>query len=96
MKTFRNRHHIASFKEAEYHKKGIVNLQQAAQMLKTHPETISRLIKSNIIKARQIVKYSPWIIDKEQLKDLIVLNAVSALEKGEKIMSTKDQITLEL
>jgi len=96
VKTFRNRHHIASFKEAEFHKKGVVNLQQAAQMLKTHPETISRLIKSNIIKARQIVKYSPWIIDKEQLKDLIVLNAVSALEKGEKIMSTKDQIRLEL
>ncbi|UCE07836.1 MAG: recombinase family protein, partial [bacterium] len=65
---FRQQHQIHAFDPQEYDKKGWVNLKQAAEMLETFPETILRLIKAKIINARQVVKYSPWIIDKEQLK----------------------------
>lgn len=96
VKDFRNRHHILAFNKIEYDEKGLVNLQQAAEILQIFPETVRRLIKANIIKARQIVKHSPWIIDKEQLKDSVVINAVSALKNGDKSVSTKNQCKLDL
>ncbi|MGP8329977.1 MAG: recombinase family protein [Methanosarcinaceae archaeon] len=95
VKDFRNRHHIRAFNQTEYDKKGLVNLQQAAEILHTHPETIKRLITAKIIKARQVIKYSPWIIDKEQLKEPIVSGAISALEKGNKTVVTKAQYKLD-
>lgn len=92
--SFRRQHHIPVFDPVEYKKKGYVNLQQAADILGTYPTTISRLIKANILKAHQVVKYSPWIIDKEQLRDPAVINAVGSMKKGEKILLTSDQCKL--
>ncbi len=96
IKDFRNRHHIRAFNKKEYDKKGLVNLQQAADVLQTHPETIKRLIDAKIIKAKQVVKYSPWIIDKEQLKEPIILRTISALKSGNKFATTKAQCKLDI
>lgn len=90
---FRQQHHIPSFDPQEYEKKGCVNLTQAADLLGTFPETILRLIKAKIIKARQVVKYSPWIIDKEQLQSPEVLQAIAKLKEGDRYIS-KDQIEI--
>lgn len=92
---FRQQHHIPAFDPLEYEKKGWVNLKQAAEILGTFPETISRLIKEKIIKARQIIKYSPWMIEKEQLKKPEVLQAINKLKNGVKTIS-KNQTDLNL
>ncbi len=90
---FRQQHQIAAFNPQEYDKKGWVNLKQAAEMLGTFPETILRLIKAKILNARQVIKYSPWIIDKEQLKSPQVLKAINKLKNGIKEIS-KNQIEI--
>jgi DNA invertase Pin-like site-specific DNA recombinase len=85
--TFRRKHKIPVFDLQTYEKKGWVNLKQAAEMLNTYPTIVYRLIKAGILKARQVIKYSPWMIDKEQLKAPAVVGATKALNKGLKISS---------
>ena len=84
---FRQQHQIPAFDPQEYEKKGWVNSKQAAELLGTFPQTILRLIKAKIINARQVIKYSPWIIDKEQLTSPQVLQAIEKLKNGTKTIS---------
>lgn len=92
--NFRDQHHIPAFDAITYQKKGWVNLKQAAEILETFPETVRRLIKAKIIIAQQVIKYSPWMIDKEQLKKQAVLDAVKKLNQAAITALTKDQLNL--
>jgi hypothetical protein len=92
---FRCQHHIPVFNKARYEKNGWVNLTAAAEILQTYPMTVRRLIKANIIKARQIVQYSPWIIEKEQLESPLVLQAIEKLKNGAKNVLSKKQTELD-
>jgi hypothetical protein len=94
--VFRRKHQIPVFKQDEYDKKGLVNLSQAAELLKVYPTTVKRLIKAKIIEAKQVVRHSPWIIDKEQLQKPTVLRAIEALKKGKKIRLTENRNQLTL
>lgn len=94
--SFRHQHHIPVFNKANYQKNGWVNLTEAAEILDTYPVTIRRLIKADIIKARQIVQYSPWIIEKEQLTKPLVLQTIEKLQNNAKNALSKDQTELDL
>jgi len=94
--SFRYQHQIPVFNEANYEKQGWVNLTQAAEILGTYPITIRRLIKADIIKARQIVHYSPWIIEKEQLITAPVLQAIKKIQSGAQNALSKNQAELDL
>lgn len=93
VQTFRHKHSILAFNVVEYEKKGLVNLKQAANILGVHPMIVSRLIKANILEARQVIKYSPWLIDKEQLNKPKVQQAI---KKGFKIPFTNNPNQLSL
>lgn len=94
--SFRQQHHIPAFNKATYEKKGWVNLTEAADILQNYPMTIRRLIKADIIKARQIVQYSPWIIEKEQLTTPLVMQTIKKLKSGAKNVLSKNQPELDL
>jgi DNA invertase Pin-like site-specific DNA recombinase len=97
--AFRQKHKIPAFSPNEYAKKGLVNLTEAAEILGLNTMAVSRLIKANVIKGRQVVRYAPWVIEKEHLKETTVRKAVAALKKGKKIPLTKkseSQIRLTL
>lgn len=93
VQTFRYKYGIPAFNAAEHKKKGLVNLQQAAKILDVHPMTVSRLITANILEARQVIKYSPWLIDKEQLDKSEIQQAI---KKGFKIPFTNNPKQLSL
>jgi len=93
---FRHQHHIPIFDQAEYDEKGLVNLTQAAEILGTYPMTIRRLINAKIIKARQVVQYSPWIIEKEQLTTPQVLEVIKKINSGQKNVLSKNQVELDI
>ncbi|MCI0515659.1 recombinase family protein [candidate division KSB1 bacterium] len=80
VRDFRHRHKIPVFDPSEYEKKGWGNLQEAARILGTSPTAVSRLIQAKILPARQIIKYSPWIIENDQLSQPQVISAVSRLK----------------
>jgi len=94
--AFRRKHNIPAFDPLEYEKKEWLNLEKAAEILQVFPTTVSRLIKAKILPARQVVKYSPWIIEKKHLEKPAVLNAVNELKNGKKILLTKNQKQLSL
>ena len=65
----------------------ILNLIQAANQLDVSDKIIRRLIKAGSIRAKQIVKYAPWIIDKSELEKPAVLKAVDAIKEKREIES---------
>lgn len=93
VQSLRYKHGIPAFNAVEHKKKGLVNLQQAAKILDVHPMTVSRLIKANILEARQVIKYSPWLIDKEQLDKPKIQQAI---KKGFKIPFTNNPNQLSI
>lgn len=94
--NFRHQHHIPVFNQDDYDKKGLVNLTQAAEILGTFPMTVRRLIKADILQARQVIQYSPWIIEKEQLKTPQVLRTIKNINSGQKDALAKNQVELNL
>ena len=93
VQTFRQKHSIPVFNAIEYNKKGLINLKQAAEILDVHPMTVKRLIEAKILKARQIIKYSPWLIDKELLNNPEIQEAK---RNGFKLPFTNNQKKLSL
>ncbi len=96
VQTFRQMHNIPAFDESQYAKNGWVNLQQAAELLQVHPETVRRLIKAKLLKARQVIKYSPWIIEKEHLQSEELKKFAQSINKNPKILSQKNPNQLSL
>ena len=97
---FRHQHNIPAFNKAEYEQKGLVNLKQAAEILGLEPMTIYRLLKANIISGRQVIRYAPWAIEKEQLHRPSVEKVVAAIKAGRaKLLTQKpsnpNQLNLE-
>jgi hypothetical protein len=88
--SFRHQHGIPVFNSTEYTAKGWVNLTQAAAILDINPMAVYRLIQAKIVKARQVVRYGPWVIDKEHLQQPTVQQAIASLKKGAKIPLTNN------
>lgn len=96
VKSYRHKYKIAAFDADIYARKGWMNLQQVAEQLGTAPMTVYRLIKAQIIDARQVIRYAPWVIEKEQLDRPGVRGAVARMKKGPKSLLTNDRQQLSL
>lgn len=96
VRDFRHHHRIPIFNPVEYQKKGWVNLTEAAQILGTSPTAVSRLIQAKILPARQIIKYSPWIIENDQLSQPKVIHAMSRLKNCKRTILNTGQGELPL
>lgn len=96
VQEFRRTHNIPAFDEAEYARKGWVNLQQAAEILHVHPETVRRLIKAKMLKAEQVIKYSPWMIAKEQLQKEELRKVAESVNKNPKMLARKNPNQLSI
>lgn len=96
VKSYRYKYKIAAFDPDTYARKGWVNLHQAAERLDIAPMAVLRLIRAKIIEARQVIKYAPWIIEKEQLQTPAVLAAISRVKRGSKTLITNGRNQLSL
>jgi hypothetical protein len=65
-----------------------LTMQQAATELKVSATVIQRLIDEKALPARQVVKYAPWIIQREDLALPAVHAAVEAVHRGIRRPST--------
>jgi len=87
--TFRHQHQIPAFNPDEYEKKGLLNLGQAAEILGINAMAVYRLLKANVIIGRQVIRYAPWAIEKEQLYQPSVQLVIKRRKRGVKILLTK-------
>jgi len=84
VKALRRLNKITAVSEKTDGKADIINLHQAAVQLQISPDAVLRLIKLEIIKAKQIVRHAPWIIHKSELEKPQLIEAVKRIKKNGK------------
>jgi DNA invertase Pin-like site-specific DNA recombinase len=96
VKALRRLSKIPAFSEKADGKADNINLHQAAAQLQISPDAVLRLIKSGLLKAKQIVRYAPWIIHKSELEKPQVVEAVKRIKKNgkAKIQLNQKELTL--
>lgn len=94
VEQLRYKNNIPQFSEQAYQRLGIVNLQQAAEILDVSMETVLQLIKAGIIQAHQVIKYAPWEIEKNELSKKEVIRYIKSIQPGKKKTLNKNQLNL--
>jgi excisionase family DNA binding protein len=74
--TFRKDHDIPPYREGERRERGELTLEEAADALSTSKMTVLRMIRAGTIRAHQVCKGAPWIINSEVVRDPSVIAAV--------------------
>ena len=74
----RGYHKIAPFQQRD----GWVTLEEAARELQVSNKVVTRLIRECILPAKQVVKCTPWIIQKDDLRSPAVQAQVKAARRG--------------
>jgi len=92
----RKKNKIAAFSQEQYNRRGVVNLQQAAELLGASLGSVLQLIRGGLLQARQVIKYAPWEIDRSELDKPTVRRAIAALKNGHEIPFHENQQELSL
>jgi len=95
VRSFRNDHGIAVYREGERAERGELTLQEAAARLSTSKMTVLRLIRAGVLRAHQICKGAPWVIEAQALAEPGIA-ALSRSGRHRPVTSDPDQITLDL
>lgn len=94
VEQIRHKNNIPQFSEQDYKRLGLVNLQQAAEMLEVSMETVLQLINAHIIQANQVIKYAPWEIETSELSKKEVVRFIKSIQQGKKKTLSKNQLNL--
>jgi DNA invertase Pin-like site-specific DNA recombinase len=82
VRSFRNTHSIAVYRDGEWAERGQVTLTEAATMLNLSPMTVLRQIRSGVIPAEQYCKGAPWVIKRRDIEDSLLNERVRACCKA--------------
>jgi DNA invertase Pin-like site-specific DNA recombinase len=88
LRSFRDGHHIAVYREGERLARGELTLEETAATLDVSKESVRRLIAEKTLAARQACKGAPWIIQRVDVERLA--------EKTGPHAKKSDQIPLKL
>jgi excisionase family DNA binding protein len=67
VRSYRNDHGIAVYREGEREQRGEVTLEQAAKVLGLSTMTVLRMIATGAIAATQACRSAPWVIMRSEL-----------------------------
>ena len=82
VRSFRNTHGIAVYRDGEWAERGEVTLIEAARMLNLSPMTVLRQIRAGVIPAEQYCKGAPWVIKRREIEDSHLIERVRACCKS--------------
>ena len=88
VQSLRHYHKIACFDEA---RRDWLTLEETAEQLKVSQCTVRKLLQRGLLKGRQIVKYAPWMIQPEAIKEPNVQAAVAKVHAGLSVPSVEQQ-----
>ena len=94
IEKIRRDNNIPEFSMDIYNRLGLVNLQQASEILDVSLETVTDLIKAELLQANQVIKYAPWEIKKTDLSKPEVIHYIKSIQRGRKKSLDKNQIKL--
>ena len=69
VRSFRNTHGVAVYRDGEWAERGEVTLTEAARMLDLSSMTVLRQVRAGIIPAEQHCKGAPWVIKRRDIED---------------------------
>lgn len=95
VRSFRNTHEIAVFKNDEHHQRGELTIAEASKQLEMPTHAIIRLIKRNILPAKQICKGALWIIEEETVNTFIEQHGKGAKTKT-LVLENPNQLSLDV
>lgn len=87
VRSFRADHAIAAYREGERAERGELTLAEVAETLQVSTMTVLRLIRLDILPARQVCRGAPWVIRRVDIESEAVR---TALKTGGKASSTAD------
>ncbi len=70
VRSFRNTHGIAVYRDGEWAERGEVTLTEAARILDLSPMTVLRKLRAGTIPGEQYCKGAPWVIEQRNVEDL--------------------------
>lgn len=76
----RNHHKFPTYVSNAEISRPFLTLEEAAAELQINPSTVRRLIKNNVITAKQVISCAPWQIDKSELKKESVKMVIKGLK----------------
>lgn len=88
VQSLRQYHKIPCFDDT---KRDWLTLEEAAEQLKLNQGTVRKLLQRGILKGRQIVKYSPWMINPGELTQPDVQAAVAKVHAGSSVPPAEQQ-----
>lgn len=88
VQSLRQYHKIARFDENQ---RTWLTLEETADQLEVSPCTVRKLLQRGLLKGRQIVKYAPWMIQPESIKEPTVQAAVAKVHAGSSVPSVDPQ-----
>jgi hypothetical protein len=81
---FRSNHGLSAVeKRADY-----LTLEKAAQALEVSQSVVKTLIRKNILPAKQIVSFAPWVIEQKDIESSRVQTAARAAQRGRHVPPT--------
>jgi hypothetical protein len=81
---FRHTHGLSAFEKRE----SCMTLEKAAQALEVSQTVVKSLIRKNILLAKQVVAFAPWVIERKDIESPQVQTAVQAVKRGRRIPPT--------
>ena len=93
VQSLRQYHQIPRFDEE---KRDWVTLEEAAEQLQVSQCTVRKLLQRGLLEGRQIVKYAPWMISPDALRNPMVQAAVAKVHAGLSVPSAKQEPELPL
>ena len=82
VRSFRNTHGIAVYRDGEWAERGEVTLIEAARMLNLSPMTVLRQIRAGVIPAEQYCKGAPWVIKRRNIENQQLVKRIKISRKG--------------
>ena len=91
VRSFRNAHSIAVYRDGEWAERGQVTLTEAATMLNLSPMTVLRQIRAGVIPAEQYCKGAPWVIKRRSIEDPDLVERAKDVPQGPVITKSRSK-----
>jgi hypothetical protein len=96
--SLRSKLDLPTYDPSNKQTQGALTAEQAAERLVVSMRTVRELLRTNVLRGTQVVKFAPWQIPAEALNATAVVERVERIHDGkqQRILQTLDEHTLRL
>jgi excisionase family DNA binding protein len=92
----RSKQNLAPYDPLKAKAAGVLTAEQAAEQLGISMRTVRELLRTQVLRGTQVVKFAPWRISVEALSDPAVVKRIQRIRDGDHSRRVLDEHTLRL